>query len=485
VLEDEGLANIAYHLSVLALEEVGKASLVGMHHVAAMHGQEPGFVDKRLDDHVFKLFWALWTPAFARGQISREELESLQLMASRIHQTRLDAMYVAIPSNGEESLIAAIPNDEAHWIHGLAEARLGMEGTVDWEALDFSPGSDAHWFIQASDDPEKRKLIFGQPSFDKFAELEKVADWIAWLRAQFDQAELESQELMRRELERVVPGRDAPGDEKWQIRIRLHSPSQSIRNSAIGVWNAQATWIKLGAVQNDKHAIDVVFTLKEAVPIQAVAHLGYTSARMFLAGLNIGSTGFWWWHLSEHQDRFYERLVDLKAPPGADLGLEIHAWPKFEWNRQALKDPDFGRVAMCFGMIARLPRPVYDTIIEPYLTGLALLGKSDLHLNFGPHACERFTVCLLETMRHFGDWDGSDDAIAAAVMTAFAPIAQQADDLDDVIGQILAIRKGAVQPMDITLDRAAMFKVLCDVCLISGFEKMAASMAKPVVPPEG
>ncbi|MTK13453.1 MAG: hypothetical protein F8N39_15660 [Clostridiaceae bacterium] len=59
MLEDEGLANIAFHLPALALEEVGKASPVGIHHVAAMHGQEPGFVDKRLDDHVFKLFWAL------------------------------------------------------------------------------------------------------------------------------------------------------------------------------------------------------------------------------------------------------------------------------------------------------------------------------------------------------------------------------------------------------------------------------------------
>ncbi|MTK13452.1 MAG: hypothetical protein F8N39_15655, partial [Clostridiaceae bacterium] len=100
-------------------------------------------------------------------------------MAGRIHQTRLDAMHVAFPSNEEESLLIAIPDDEARWIHGLAEARLGMEGTVDWEALDLSPGSDAHWFIQSSDDPETRKLIFGQASFDTFSELGQVAGWVA------------------------------------------------------------------------------------------------------------------------------------------------------------------------------------------------------------------------------------------------------------------------------------------------------------------
>ena len=49
---------LAYHISTLALEEVGKAIQVGL---AALPPRDtkPPFSD--IDDHVQKLFWALWS----------------------------------------------------------------------------------------------------------------------------------------------------------------------------------------------------------------------------------------------------------------------------------------------------------------------------------------------------------------------------------------------------------------------------------------
>src|SRR5262249_31865734 len=81
VLDDEKLPNIAFHLAILALEEVGKAALLGARGVAHSVEDETDFADNRLDDHVFKLFWALWTPSFARGNVSKEEFENLRGMA--------------------------------------------------------------------------------------------------------------------------------------------------------------------------------------------------------------------------------------------------------------------------------------------------------------------------------------------------------------------------------------------------------------------
>ena len=48
-------------------------------------------IDNRLDDHVFKLFWALWTPNFARGKVSKDDIESLRGMARSMHDDRLAA----------------------------------------------------------------------------------------------------------------------------------------------------------------------------------------------------------------------------------------------------------------------------------------------------------------------------------------------------------------------------------------------------------
>jgi AbiV family abortive infection protein len=78
VLDDEKLPNVAFHLTILALEEVGKAALLGARAIAHSVEDETVFIDNRLGDHVFKLFWAFWTPNFARGKVSKEDLESLR-----------------------------------------------------------------------------------------------------------------------------------------------------------------------------------------------------------------------------------------------------------------------------------------------------------------------------------------------------------------------------------------------------------------------
>jgi AbiV family abortive infection protein len=89
LLEDERLPNISFHLAVLALEEIGKAVMIGARDITRAVDGETIFIDKRLDDHVFKLFWALWTPSIARGNISREEFESVRGLAKTMHEDRL------------------------------------------------------------------------------------------------------------------------------------------------------------------------------------------------------------------------------------------------------------------------------------------------------------------------------------------------------------------------------------------------------------
>jgi AbiV family abortive infection protein len=100
ILDDEKLPNVAFHLAILALEEVGKAVLLGTRAIARTVEDETIFIDNRLDDHVFKLFWALWTPGLVRGNVSKEEFEKLRAMARTMHEDRLAAMYVS-PQGGK------------------------------------------------------------------------------------------------------------------------------------------------------------------------------------------------------------------------------------------------------------------------------------------------------------------------------------------------------------------------------------------------
>jgi len=473
-MDDEKLPNISFHLTILALEEIGKAAVLGMRHIAQSTGDETGSFDKRLDDHQFKLFWALWAPNLARGKVEKEEFETLRGMAKHLHEERLDAMYVSIKQDDSEPALRQVSEERAKTILSLAEARLGMEVAGAWQPVDVNAREETKWFLDATADPEKRKLIFGQKGFDKLAEIGNMRDWMVWLKAQFDEAEAEGRASLQRELTRAIPDIGNRGDKKWQVVIRLHSPAQSIRNQALNSWNNRPSWIKLAPVGTSRRVLDVEFTYHDAMPLQALGPLGYRAARMFVAALNIGSLGFWWWHLPDDNGRFYERLTDLNASPGIKIDLNMHAGPKFEWKREALSDPELGRVAICFGMISALENEAYQSIIEPYLTGLALIAKSDLHLNLAFQASERFAACLSQAMRHFGDLDGTDEelALAASVTGFFAPRMQKDEDVQELVDLLRQLRRRPPDATGITLERTAILKVICDAYLIAQFQEM-------------
>jgi hypothetical protein len=80
-------------------------------------------------------------------------------------------------------------------------------------------------------------------------------------------------------------------------------------------------------IQNDRQAVDVEFTLGEIVTGPDLAVACYRAARLFVAALNIGSAGFWWWERPNHDGRFYQRLTDLKAPTGMNLEIRMQAGP--------------------------------------------------------------------------------------------------------------------------------------------------------------
>ena len=146
------------------------------------------------------------------------------------------------------------------------------------------------------------------------------------------------------------------------------------------------------------------------------------------------------------------------------LDLKMHTGPPFEWKREALKENHLTRIAVCLGMASDLDDPIYNAIIETYFTGLALIAKSDVHLVFAPQACERFAACLCAAMRHFGDWDGTEEGLAAAVAASF-PFAKPGDG-EELLGLLRQLRRWPTDLKILTLERAAILKFLSDVYLI-------------------
>jgi AbiV family abortive infection protein len=82
--------HIGYHLSLLALEEVGKASMLGARMVN--HANLDGsWIERSLESHRRKLQWAVWSPMV---RIDPADFEAARQFAERAHAMRLASLYV-------------------------------------------------------------------------------------------------------------------------------------------------------------------------------------------------------------------------------------------------------------------------------------------------------------------------------------------------------------------------------------------------------
>src|SRR5206468_1748252 len=201
-----GQNHIGYHLAALALEEIGKITMIVVSAVNPTSSKGGGEDDdpdsiKLTEDHERKLFWALWAPSLEAGQITADQFREVQSLSKRIHELRLASLYVDPAS--------PIPQYEV--------------SDQDLEAL-----------ISLTD------------------------------------ARLNIQKLMQEELLRVDPGDAQGNEPKWQIKIRLMSWSHSIRPKPLAAWNRGVHHIKLFPTKTDRKELLVQFVLPKKILIQGL-----------------------------------------------------------------------------------------------------------------------------------------------------------------------------------------------------------------------
>src|ERR1700712_3442747 len=89
-LGEGGWHHIVYHLSLLALEEVGKASMLSARMISHP-GLDSSWIERSLDNHRRKLQWAVWSPV---TRIDPSDFEAAREFAERAHALRLASLYV-------------------------------------------------------------------------------------------------------------------------------------------------------------------------------------------------------------------------------------------------------------------------------------------------------------------------------------------------------------------------------------------------------
>jgi AbiV family abortive infection protein len=475
VLNQENLPHIAYHLSALALEEIGKAELIGIGHMAAVKGEERS--SKQLEDHVKKLFWALWGPSFGQELITKEQIETFQGLATNIHETRLRGLYVATDGENFFPPKEAVPKAAADNLLSLTKARLGLARTQP-SRDELSPEAKTlvSWFLAASSDSEKRNMIFSKKSMEKLVELGGMDKWMQWLRDQFEKADADAKAALEAEMKRQRPGEAEAEKDKWRIKVRFFTNSHSIRPKTLTWWNNGINWVKLHAVDKRKDELLVEFILPMAVPMNGLWWAGWGGARRFACSINIGSMGFFWWYVPDQISRFYDSIHDLEH----NVGVQVERTPRLrlDWNKDALTEQDLRNASLAYAM---LPAPQDRQLHGPfdaYLTGLGFLSKTDIHMQFEANAYEAFFDSLMSGMKQYGEWDGT-----AAFEPAFNRLldgvlpTMAADERERYFKMGMQFKLGK-PTMPISLSEVGAMKILCDAFYVRTFRRLAEERSK-------
>ena len=409
---DRPIPNIAFHLVLLAIEEIGKAELLTAREVS-IENRNVNWIDKRLDDHAFKLLWGLWSPDFsASREVDPEKFRQLGEFSRRAHQQRLAALYVGTDANAEgvsapkdavtlEEVTALLAVAKQNHQHVLAEDLPDVE----------APNELMQWFWDVIADADMQRRLFSAPFIGKYAELNGDARaWIQWAKEEFEKIKQQEQALLAAELSRVVE-ENAPQRKRWRVKMRVFCISHSIRANVLSAWNDGIPTAKLHFVNNGEMILEL--TLGDQFKISDVQPAGQAMSKLILAALNAGTAGYFWHERPQTSAEYFEKVEDLDNP-----GMKIQSSGGFDLQRQWL-DPDTGRkltvleekyldnAAKCALMFMQIKEEEAEPIFLPYLTGLTMLGKSDAFFSLDQYTVQAFHVALERALKHFGDWDGA------------------------------------------------------------------------------
>lgn len=442
--------------------------LLGIQSMANDRPEEANRFDKQIQSHVQKLFWCFLGPSFSSKKITNDELDSITQLAQELHSKRLQALYVDKASDALTVPSEVILPEECENIIKLAEARLAIaeaEKPRSEAEISDEDKSTMRWFLAASDQPEKTKIFFSSASMAKLHELTNAREWIRWLKSEFDKTEAENLILAEAELARSQNLPSSGTKDKWRIRFRIYSASHSIRPKTLNEWNEKVRWIKLIPVQKSKNQLIVELTLKDSIPVQELWHFGWGVARHFVAALNIGTMGFWWWKMPEQVDSYYERIDDLENKHQ----IEIKRNPslKIDWgSNRALTSEDLAQVIKCLLAIPG-PGDVHKHLpYNYYIGGTIFLSLNDVHWQCESNIFGNFLECLRQLMKETGEWNPETPFPDALSKFIGDLVADTDEDKERLISIAKAFEANKMDEVTVTLKDVSFMKLFCDIYIL-------------------
>jgi AbiV family abortive infection protein len=439
LLEARPLANISFHLVLLAIEEMGKAGLITSREVSTGN-RDTSWIDKRLDDHAFKLLWGLWSQAFHDSrEFDPGKFRQLKEFSERAHVQRLAGLYVEAHPENDANVAPrdAVSLQETEALLDIAKQNLGLflaENSPDIDTED----NLLKWFWETVEDGTKRLRLFSAPFAAKYTEFkDSPREWLRWAQNEFARIKDEEEALLKAELSRTA-SKTLGSISRWRLNVRLYCASHSIRPKVLNAWNENVPLAKLKFINSGELLLEL--TLGDHVNIGSVFDAGLSLSKLITACLSIGTAGYFWFELPTPSANYFEKIEDL-ANPHMKLDIDNNDDLQRHWLLEGprrkltvLEDSNLQHAAKCAIAFGPMRDAEAEPIFGAYLTGLTLLGKSDIHMSLDAQALAAFDAALRNSLKYFEDWDGEATSLLPTLHRLFSDVIPEPGNRDKIFG---------------------------------------------------
>lgn len=378
ILLDKNLNHIVFHLCLLGLEEIGKIFMTWIK-INQVENWNKESSKIELDDHVKKLFYAIWGPSIGNEIIDKNQWTENQTMATKLHSLRLFYLYGALDDTIESS--RKLSSEEANNIYKFAKSRLELaqiEGEVK-EEMDIIVNPYGEWFDNFLKIPGKEEFVFGKIGQEKLIELNDVNEWLKWLKETHDQEQQELAKIADKEMSKKITKSPDAFIPKWEFSFTIITPSHSIRNKDVSAINKFERPFKF-FLGKDRHTLIIKHKLPSIVTVHDLWDQGWLTAKLFVAALNIASRGLFYWHAPKDIDKYYDSLLDIES--GKKLTVSLHPQLALNWQERKmyLSLEQLHLTFMVYEYFISVKKIKDTNLVLEYMGALAMFARTDIHL---------------------------------------------------------------------------------------------------------
>lgn len=463
-LAGKNLNNLSFHLCILALEEVGKIFMAWMK-LNQVENWDRESMNVALDDHIKKLFFAIWGPSIGKDVITKDQWNENQFMARQLHELRLLFLYGDLSDQIPSA--EKVPDELLEHILSFSQSRYDLatvEGEVNEEEAE-APDPLRDWFFNFTNTKGKENYIFSEIAQNKLIELGDFRHWMQWIKEEEEKQTAKLSELAEMEINKPVPEDFETFIEKWEINFTLITPSHSIRKKEINDFNKHPRPFSF-ATGKDKHTLKVKLILPSVITVHVLWPQAWYISKAIAAALSIATRGIFYWHVPIDTDVFYDSIIDLESKQR--LKLSVPEQIKVDWQSKGmvLKEQEMHMAFIVHNYFLSVHLKLDQHEVNEYMTALSMLCRTDIHLRLDFDAFRIFfNVFRALLFKHEKITD--KEQVFEVGYFQIQGMIKGRTEYDRVIKLALDVEAKKVSHHSITMTEVLAIKIYCDIYILT------------------